>query len=124
MIRPILLLAAVLATAALAAGCGGDDDSSGGGAASDGASAPVATTKVSMENLKFDPAAITVKVGQTVTWTNDESIPHNVVSMDGADFKSDTFGEGGTYEFTPKEAGLVKYECTLHPGMLGSIEVT
>ena len=42
----------------------------------------------------------------------------------GADFSSDQFGKGGKFSFTPTKAGEIKYECTLHPGMEGTIEVT
>lgn len=118
-LRPALLtLAAVVALTFSA--CGGDDDNGEGG----GSSAAASGTTVGMKDLKFGPETLQVKVGETVTWRNNESIPHNVVAEEGADFKSDTFGKDGTYTFTPKEAGTIKYECTLHPGMVGTLEVS
>ena len=123
--------------AALVAGCGGGDNkstsstpaastpapastgtSTGGGGASSG---PV---KVTMKNIAFDPKDVTVKVGQKVTWTNDDSVPHNVTATSGASFKSSTFGQGGTYSFTPKKAGTIQYVCTIHPGMEATLTVT
>jgi plastocyanin len=60
---------------------------------------------IKMQNIAFDPKAVTVKVGQKVTWTNDDSTDHNVTADSGADFKSDNFGNGGTFEFTrPRRA--------------------
>lgn len=78
---------------------------------------------VGMEGLEFQPTEIRVAVGQTIVWRNDESIPHNVVAREGADFASETFGEGGTFEYRPTEAGTIEYVCTLHPGMDGTVVV-
>jgi plastocyanin len=77
-----------------------------------------------MKNIQFAPNDATVKVGTKVTWTNDDSVDHNVTAKSGADFKSSDFGNGGTYTFTPKQAGTIKYTCTLHPGMDGTLTVT
>jgi plastocyanin len=110
---PLVLVAGVLAIA----GCGGDDN---GGSSS---GKPVATDQIGMKDIKFDPADAQVKVGQKVTWTNNESVPHDVAATSGADFKSETFGKDGTFSFTPDKAGTIKYECTLHPGMDGTLEV-
>ncbi|WP_354699973.1 hypothetical protein DSM112329_00231 [Paraconexibacter sp. AEG42_29] len=116
------------------AGCGSDDDGGGGGSStstpaaastSTPAAAPSAdgTVQVGMKDIKFDPVAVTVKVDQKIVWTNNESIEHNVIAQEGADFESDNFGEGGTYEFTPTEPGTIEYTCTIHPGMDGTITV-
>jgi plastocyanin len=71
---------------------------------------------IKMQNIAFDPKAVTVKVGQKITWTNDDSTDHNVTANSGADFKSDNFGQGGTFSFTPTKAGTIKYVCTIHRG--------
>ena len=119
MSTPRRLLPLALVAGALAApGCGGGGN--GGG----GSSAPVATNAIGMKDLKFHPASARVTVGQKVTWTNDESIPHDVKATSGADFKSETFGKGGTFSFTPTKAGTIKYVCTIHPGMTATLTVT
>ncbi len=86
---------------------------------------PAATgpVTISMKDIAFTPKAVTVKAGTTITWSMDEPIPHNVVADSGADFKSEILAEGATYEFTPDTAGTIEYECTLHPGMVGTITV-
>jgi plastocyanin len=122
--RILLALCAVVALAA--AGCGGNDDN--GGSSSGSTSAPAASSSgggvaIKMQNIAFDPKAVTVKVGQKITWTNDDSTDHNVTADSGADFKSDDFGKGATFEFTPDKAGTIAYECTLHPGMKATITV-
>jgi plastocyanin len=76
-----------------------------------------------MKNIQFDPKAVTVKVGQKVRWVNEDTVAHNAVSQSGATFKSSTFGRGGTFAYTPKQAGEIKYVCTLHPGMDGTLTV-
>ncbi len=109
--RTLLPLVALLA---LLAGCGGGEDTSAGGAPS----------AIGMKNLEFVPGQATGKVGQAVTWRNDEAIRHNVVATSGADFRSPIFGEGETFRYTPKAAGTIQYVCTLHPGMTGTLQVT
>ena len=71
---------------------------------------------IKMQNIAFDPKAVTVKVGQKVTWTNDDSVDHNVTSQSGETIKSDNFGKGGTFSFTPTKAGTINYVCTHPPG--------
>jgi plastocyanin len=76
-----------------------------------------------MKNIQFVPKSVTVKPGQTIKWENLDTVDHDVKADSGADFASDTFGKGGTYEYTADQAGKIEYECTLHPGMVGTIEV-
>jgi plastocyanin len=120
--RILLAICAVLALAA--AGCGGGDD---GGGASSGTSSAAASSgggvAIKMQNIAFDPKAVTVKAGQKITWTNDDTTDHNVTADSGADFKSDNFGKDATFDFTPDKAGTIKYECTIHPGMTATITV-
>jgi plastocyanin len=113
-------LPALLCLAALAAGCGGGDSGSSGG---DGPAVLAPGDTIGMKNLRFHPDRVQVPVGQEVTWVDEESIPHDVVAQSGADFRSEVFGKGKSYSWTPTEAGTVKYECTLHPGMDGEISV-
>jgi plastocyanin len=77
-----------------------------------------------MTGIKFSPASATVKVGQKVTWTNDDPVVHNVTAKSGASFKSSDFGNGKTFSFTPTKAGTISYVCTLHSGMTGTLKVT
>ena len=109
-----LLPACLCLTAALILpGCG-DGGGSGGGAEK---------RTVSMKDLRFHPATLSVRPGETVTWRNDEAVDHNVVATKGARFRSRAFGGGRTYRFTPAGAGVVRYVCTLHPGMEGTLLV-
>jgi plastocyanin len=124
--RITLLLCALVALAA--AGCGGNSNSSSSsGSSSTPASSSSASSSggvaIKMQNIAFDPKDVTVKVGQKVTWTNDDSTAHNVTAQSGASFKSSDFSKGGTFSFTPTKAGTIKYVCTIHPGMTATLTV-
>ena len=128
MTRILLALCAVVALGA--AGCGSSNSSSTSSGSSSGGSTSTAAAAssggpvaIKMQNIAFDPKAVTVKVGQKITWTNDDSTDHNVTADSGADFKSKDFGKGATFDFTPDKAGTIKYECTLHPGMTATLTV-
>ena len=77
-----------------------------------------------MKNIQFAPKDVTVKVGQTVKWVNQDTVDHNVTAKSGASFKSDLFGNGASYEWKATKAGTMKYVCTVHPGMDGTMTVT
>ena len=117
--RPLLLIAAL--TLALTA-CGGGDDDGGQGAST--RPVPSGTVTIKMVDIKFDPEAADAGVGQEVCWVNEDSIDHNVVADSGATFKSDLFGKGKTFTATVDKPGTVEYECTIHPGMTGTLEVS
>ena len=124
--RIVPALCAVVALAA--AGCGSSNSSSTSSGSSSSGSSTAASSSgggvaIKMQNIAFAPKDVTVKVGQKITWTNDDSVDHNVTADSGADFKSDNFGKDGTFEFTPDKAGTIKYECTLHPGMTATVTV-
>ncbi len=77
--------------------------------------------KVSLDNFTFSPNEVKVKVGDIVTWTNHDDIPHTVVSA--GKFRSKTMDTDGTFSFTFTSAGDYKYFCSLHPHMTGMIKV-
>ncbi len=111
--RRAYLAAAVL----LLAGCGSSDKPTTPKPASGGG------VTIDMKNISFSPKNATVKVGQKVTWSNLDSVDHNVVADKGADFKSGDFGKGKSFSFAPAKAGTIEYECTLHPGMTAKLTV-
>jgi plastocyanin len=87
------------------------------------AAASAATTNaVSIASFSFQPAAITVPVGTTVTWTNSDSAGHTVTADDGS-FKSDTLGTGATFSQTFASPGTFAYHCAIHSSMTGTVTV-
>jgi len=122
------LLLGCLALALIGAGCGGDDDNGGGGGGSGGGGAEAPATQsggaqVSMKDIKFNPSTVKVKVGDTVTWTNDDSVGHDVTSDTFKSGDAGGIGGGQTFEHKFDKAGTFKYECTVHPGMTGEVDV-
>jgi len=77
---------------------------------------------VTIGNFTFKAPVVTVKAGTTVTWTNDDDIPHTVVSRDGV-FKSKVLDTGDRFSFTFAKSGQFGYFCSLHPHMTGTIVV-
>jgi plastocyanin len=132
--RWLLLLLACVALGLVVGGCGGDDDDggaqkseqpaeSGGGGDKQSGGGAGGGTQVVMQGIKFDPASVTVSAGDTVTWTNEDSVGHDVT---GDGFKSGDPGglqNGDTFEHTFDKAGTFDYVCTVHPGMEGSVKV-
>jgi plastocyanin len=78
-------------------------------------------TKVTIDNFTFAPAELKVKVGDTITWTNHDDIPHTIVSA--GKFRSKTLDTDNSFSFTFTAAGEYKYFCSLHPHMTGTIKV-
>ncbi len=78
-------------------------------------------TQVSIDNFTFAPASITVKIGDTVTWTNRDDIPHTIVST--GKFRSKALDTDNSFSFTFTAAGDYQYFCSLHPHMTGIIKV-
>ena len=136
----LALLIACLALTLVAAGCGSDDDEGGGGGGNGAAQEEQPAdsgqsggggeggAQVGMKNIQFEPGDVTVKAGDTVTWTNNESVPHDVEgSGKGVKFSSGAEGgmnEGATFEFTFDKPGTYEYICRVHaPGMAGTVTV-
>jgi plastocyanin len=71
----------------------------------------------------FSPNPVEVKVGETVTWVNDDSGRHTVTSKDGV-FDSGFMGKGQSFSFTFDKAGEYPYHCEPHPSMVGTVVVT
>ena len=65
---------------------------------------------------------VTVAAGTTVTWTNDDDIPHTVRAVDGS-FHSKAMDSADSYSFTFTKPGVYSYFCSLHPKMVGKVVV-
>ncbi len=88
-------------------------------------STAVAATAVTIQNYMFSPMAIKVKVGDSVTWTNQDGVRHNVVAdKASADAPNGPLiAKGETYSFTFKKAGTFTFHCMPHPYMHGTVIV-
>lgn len=79
--------------------------------------------QVRIANFTFQQPTISVKVGTTVTWTNDDDIPHTVVATDKS-FRSKVLDTGDRFSFTFAKPGEFAYFCSLHPHMTGKVVVS
>jgi len=91
-------------------------------------SAPITTTtapvSVAIKSSTFTPNIVEISKGTTVTWTNDDGVPHTVTSISGA-FDSGNIEPGKTYSYTFNQAGPFEYSCANHPSMThGKVIVT
>ena len=103
------LAAASAACAALALGL----------AATSTASSEVGVTIVSRA---YQPPALTIEAGQTVTWTNRGFTPHTVTAI-GGEFSSGRLNVGESFKVTFSTPGTFAYKCEIHPSMRGSVTV-
>jgi plastocyanin len=87
------------------------------------ASAALAADKaVKIVGFAFAPSTVTVSVGDTVTWSNGDSVGHTATAADGA-FDTGAIAEGTTASITLSKAGTYAYACKIHPAMTGTIVV-
>jgi plastocyanin len=68
----------------------------------------------------FAPSPVTVGVGGSVTWTNNDNTPH---TSTGSTWNSGSINPGGKFTMTFPTAGTFVYHCTIHPGMTGTVTV-
>ena len=77
---------------------------------------------VNIDNFNFSPTPVTVAAGTTVTWTNNDDIPHTVRAVDGS-FHSKAMDTDDKYSFTFTKPGVYSYFCSIHPKMVGKVIV-
>jgi plastocyanin len=99
------------AASAPAAGGGGCRTSSEEGAA-----------QVGIENFTFSPGDVTAAVGETITWTNEDSAAHTATLDDGA-CGTDNIAQGTTAGLVFDAPGTYPYHCKIHPNMTGTITI-
>lgn len=85
---------------------------------------PEQTDKVTIANMSFSPADISIKTGTKVTWTNQDAVNHTVTENDGKTGPdSSPLGQGQSYSFTFSQPGTYHYHCSIHSEMTGTVTV-
>lgn len=110
---------AIAVGAIIVSGCGGSSNK--------GTNPPPVTHSakyhdVSIANFAFSPAALTIAVGDTVNWTNNQNVTHTVTSDSGSEL-SGNLAPGAQYLHIFSAAGSFPYHCTIHTYMTGSVTV-
>lgn len=77
---------------------------------------------VRIEDFAFEPGNLEVPMGATVTWTNQDSAPHDATARNG-DWKSDRLSNGESDTLTFTSAGTFDYYCSIHPSMKARLVV-
>jgi plastocyanin len=80
-------------------------------------------TPVRVVDRAYEPAIVEVAAGETVTWRNEGTLDHWVVSRRAEVFDSAPLEPGNTYAHTFDEVGTFDYTCTIHPEMRGTVVV-
>ncbi len=134
-------LCAVPAVLLLVAACSGGGAASAPAASLPAASAPAAsgsaggeaacapsteagTVSAAMANTAFDPAAITASVGDTVTWTNNDTLPHTATVESDQTCTTEQLAGGASGGIVFNVAGTYAFFCKVHPSMKGTVEVS
>jgi len=112
--------------ACVGCGTGSDFASTDTGQTGDANAVASGTIHVVMKSLDFNPNSVKGKVGETVTWTNEDEAPHNVTYVSGPKFTSSpqqlTIGQKFSLKLT--QPGTIHYYCTIHPWMKARIVVS
>ena len=86
------------------------------------ASSGPTTHYIDIVNFAFSPSSITINVGDTIIWTNNDAASHTVTSDDGL-FNSGGISQSSTWSYTFNSSGTFGYHCAPHPGMTGTVIV-
>lgn len=81
------------------------------------------THSINIQNSAFSPSALTVKQGDTVLWTNMDSMSHTITSDSGGELASPNINNGQAYSHIFNTIGTFAYHCSIHPYMKGTIIV-
>ncbi len=108
-----VLFLAIVAGSLSAIACGSSSTPSAGGQ----------TTSVTIKDYEFTPTTVTIKVGDTVTWTNNGPSTHTVTADDGS-FASGNLNQGGTFSHTFQTAGTFTYHCSINGSMTAMTNMT
>jgi plastocyanin len=133
-IRRVLAVAILLAAAACSSNNSNTPAPSSTGTTSGGTTTGGATTGATttvtipvgasgLTTTAFAPNTVTIKVGDSVNWVNNDSIAHTSTSNNGTTFNSGIINPGGSFKSTFATAGSFPYHCTIHPGMVGTVTV-
>jgi plastocyanin len=84
--------------------------------------ASAATHPITIKNYAYGSGSMSISQGDTVTWTNQDSVPHDVVVTSGpVKFRSPMLTKGKSWSYTFSRAGAYSYTCSVHPDMRATI---
>jgi plastocyanin len=118
-----LRMSAAFLLAVFMAGCGSSNNSSTTSPSPSGsATVTIVSGAQSLTTTAYSPNPISVSVGTTIKWVNNDSTAHTATSNNGA-FDTGTISAGGQVSKQFNSTGTFPYHCTFHPGMVATINV-
>jgi plastocyanin len=121
-----LRASAAVLLAVLAAGCGSSSSNNNSSmtnpSPSNGATVTIVSGARSLTTTAYSPNPISVSVGTTIMWVNNDSTAHTATSNNGA-FDTGAISAGGSFSKQFSTAGSFPYHCSFHPGMVATINV-
>jgi plastocyanin len=87
-----------------------------------GTAASIVSGASTLTTTAYAPNPVSVPVGGTVTWTNNDSTTHTSTSTTGM-WDSGNIAPGAKFSMTFPTAGSFPYRCSIHPGMVGTVNV-
>jgi plastocyanin len=115
-----VLIAAVVVGAVLTFSRGNDSSRAHSGTS---ASIAAGNEKIDISDFAYSPASVTVKLGTTITFMNEESVEHTATSDTEGAFDTGTLHKGQAAHFKLNKVGIYSYHCSFHPFMHGTIKV-
>lgn len=112
---PIVIAIALVVFITACGGSGSETTTTAGGGTG-------SANSITIDDFAYAPSELTVSVGSTVSWTNEQSASHTVTADDG-EFDSGTLAQGDEFSETFGTAGTFAYHCTIHPSMTATITV-
>ena len=91
-------------------------------AAASATAGPGETHTITIENMQFNPQALTVHAGDTIVWVNKDLFPH-IVTAATKFFDSGSIGANASWRYVAAKSGDYAYGCTFHPTMKGTLTV-
>ena len=85
--------------------------------------AQAAEQQVIISDFAFSPDTLTIKVGDTVEFVNEDGIPHTGTREGNDAFDTEALNQGQSKKITFSKAGEYTYNCSIHPSMAGKIIV-
>jgi plastocyanin len=119
---PVLAMAALLALGACSSGSSAAPGAASAAAPSTAPSAAAGAAAVAIKDFAFNPATIQAKVGQSITWTNQDGTAHTV-TLDDKSVDSGNIEANATYSHAFTQAGTFTYHCSIHQQMKGTVTV-
>jgi plastocyanin len=121
---PAALAALLVGIAIPLLGCGSGGGTGSTSAVSSSSAASAAKPEaVTIADYAYEPAAITVPAGTTVTFSNEDSTPHTATSKQSGAFETGSIETGKSARVILEKPGTYAYFCAFHPFMKGTIEV-